>query len=188
MCVNLPGPQKLLPFAVIGDCQAHEIGLPGRESTAVNPPAPEVTSLVAGPMARRRVARAMTVRVPAYLGALEQHDRRPVLHGADPRVTRILVSKRACAQTAICRSTHPRGPSRRDHFRPTNTALDPRMLTTFHFYTTPLTATNQIAELPLILLRKLRNFSSTLLYTDTRPVNRVRFRTTAHYTSMHQNF
>ena len=49
----------------------------------MEPAAFEVAPLVVGSVACRRVARAMTVRVPADLGALEQRARGQVLHGAD---------------------------------------------------------------------------------------------------------
>jgi hypothetical protein len=81
--VSLPGPQELLGLAVIGDRQAHELRLLGREGAVMEPPALEVAPLVVGSVARRRVTCAMTVRVPADLGALEQRARGEVLHCAD---------------------------------------------------------------------------------------------------------
>ena len=81
--MGLPGPQELLCLAVVGARQAHEFGLLGREGAVVQPPALEVAPLVVGSVARRRVARAMTVGVPADLGALEQRARGQILHGAD---------------------------------------------------------------------------------------------------------
>ena len=49
----------------------------------VKPPGFEMAPLVVGSVTRCRVARAMTIRVPADLGALEQRARGQVLHGAD---------------------------------------------------------------------------------------------------------
>lgn len=72
-----------LCLAVIGDCQAHELGQIGREGAVVEPPALEVASFAVGSVARSRVARAMTGGIPADLGALEQRARGQVLHGAD---------------------------------------------------------------------------------------------------------